>query len=275
MYAIKIFKENKMSENLNISIIQAELIWENKEANLQKFSSLFASVASETHIIVLPEMCSTGFSMNVAGLAEPMDGPTFQWFKEQAMGLKKIITGSFIVSEDGKYFNRMIWMMPNGEYYFYDKKHLFAKADEHHHFTAGNKKLMVQVNGWKILLQVCYDLRFPVWARQAEQEYDVLINVANWPEVRMQAWTTLLRARAIENQAYVIGCNVTGTDGNQLKYSGNSAAIDFLGNTLWEAVHEEAVANISLSKDDLNNFRSQYPFLNDRDQFMILPDSES
>lgn len=260
-----------MTSPLNISIIQAQLSWENKEANLKKFESLLDTIPQETHIVTLPEMFSTGFSMNAAALAETMDGTTFQWLKTQAIRTKKIITGSFIVQEEGQFFNRLIWMMPNGEFYVYNKKHLFSKANEHLHFTAGDSKLVVQVNGWKILVQVCYDLRFPLWARQEKTNYDVLLNIANWPKVRAHAWQTLLRARAIENQAFVIACNVVGKDGNNLEYAGNSAAIDYLGETIWEQENTEAIGFVSLQKEPLLQFRKEYPFLADRDNFLLLP----
>ncbi|MGZ5285715.1 MAG: nitrilase-related carbon-nitrogen hydrolase, partial [Flavisolibacter sp.] len=187
--------------SLNFTLIQAQLQWEDKEANLIAFKKKIEGLPSTSQVIVLPEMFSTGFSMRPEGLAEKMDGPTVQWMKKLAAENKKILTGSIIIEEEGRFFNRMIWMLPNGQYGFYDKKHLFAFAGEDQHYAAGNKRLVASVNGWKVNLQVCYDLRFPVWARQQYQEdgsfeYDVLVYVANWPERRSIAWKTLLQARA-------------------------------------------------------------------------------
>lgn len=259
-----------MSAHLNISIIQARLQWEDRIANLKYFTEKINQVEPATHIVVLPEMFSTGFSMNAAQLAEPMDGDTLQWMKSTAQSTRRILTGSIIISEADHYYNRLIWMQPDGRYFYYDKAHLFGKAGEDQIYTGGAKRLIVQVNGWKILLQTCYDLRFPVWARQSKDCYDVLINVANWPDIRSVAWNALLTARAIENQAYVIACNVVGQDGNDIIYSGHSVAIDYAGTRLWTAVDEEAIGFVSLSKNELEDFRNDFPFLNDRDAFMLL-----
>ncbi|MBX9449963.1 MAG: amidohydrolase [Taibaiella sp.] len=264
-----------MPDHLNISIIQTQLEWENKEANLQHFARRIAEVRADTHIVVLPEMFSTGFSMNAQALAEPMDGTTVNWMKEMSVQHRRIITGSIIISEDGAYYNRLVWMQPNGQCFHYDKAHLFGKAGEDQYYTKGRKRLIVQVNGWKILLQTCYDLRFPVWARQDNNSYDVLINVANWPDIRSFAWNALLTARAIENQTYVVACNVVGKDGNGIYYSGRSSVIDYSGKTLWTAVGEPAIGYASLDKKMLQEFRKDFPFLQDRDPFLILPDSSS
>lgn len=259
-----------MAATLHISIIQAELAWEDIPQNLAKFSALFPTVHADTQIILLPEMFSTGFSMNVTQLAERMDGRTFQWMQEQAILHRKIIAGSIIIEEAGAYYNRLIWMLPTGQHYQYDKAHLFGKAKEDTCFTAGSKRLIVQVNGWRILLQTCYDLRFPVWARQDKALYDVMINVANWPAQRSEAWKALLKARAIENQVYVLACNVTGMDGNNMEYSGDSAGIDYNGNVLWTAVGAESIGYVVLEKEKLETFRNDFPFLKDRDNFILL-----
>ncbi|MEO7263677.1 MAG: nitrilase-related carbon-nitrogen hydrolase, partial [Ferruginibacter sp.] len=198
---------------LSISIIQTKLFWENKEANMQMLEEKIASMPERTEIIVLPEMFSTGFSMKPNLLAETMEGNTVSWMKEQAAKNGVVLTGSLIIKEEDKFYNRLIWMLPNGDLGYYDKRHLFAYANEHEQYSPGNKRLIASVKGWKINLQVCYDLRFPVWARQTpplkgevgrglDPEYDVLIYVANWPETRSHAWKTLLCARAIENQCY-------------------------------------------------------------------------
>src|SRR6478672_6609984 len=239
---------------LIVTGIQSSLHWEDKEANLQMFQEKIFSISQPTEIVVLPEMFSTGFSMQPKKLAEPMDGETVEWMQRIAAKKKIILTGSVIIEADGNFYNRLVWVLPNGQIGYYDKRHLFAYADEDQHYTPGKKRLIASVNGWKINLLVCYDLRFPVWSRQAspltplqrrgEQnppEYDVLIYVANWPEKRVHAWTTLLRARAIENQCYVIGVNRTGEDGNKIHYTGESMAIDPMGEILYHKKDEEDI----------------------------------
>jgi predicted amidohydrolase len=233
-------------------------------------------ISEKTNLVILPEMFSTGFSMKPLDLAETMDGDTIGWMKRIAGTKKIILTGSLIIKDNGHYFNRLIWMLPNGTLGFYDKRHLFAYAGEDQHYTAGGKRLITSVNGWKINLQICYDLRFPVWARQQSNhenpEFDVLIYVANWPEKRSHAWKTLLTARAIENQSYVIGVNRVGKDGNQIHHSGDSMLIDPLGNILFTKSQEEIVHSFELLKDKLNETRNQFPFWKDADQFNILQD---
>ena len=228
-----------MDQLLTITVLQTNLYWEDKTANLQMLEQKINSIKDKTEIVVLPEMFSTGFSMKPEILAETMDGETLQWMKRIAATKKIILTGSIIIkdspdnNQDDKYFNRLIWMLPNGQYGIYDKRHRFAFAGENQHYTEGNKRLIASVKGWKINLQVCYDLRFPVWSRQQSQtdepEYDLLIYVANWPERRSTAWKTLLQARAIENQCYVVGVNRVGKDGNDINHSGDSMIIDPLG----------------------------------------------
>ncbi|RQO30343.1 nitrilase family protein [Taibaiella sp. KBW10] len=264
--------------NLSISLIQTDLHWEQKEENLKLFTQLFTQVPQESQVIVLPEMFSTGFSMQAQKLAEPMDGPTVSWMKTQAALTRKIITGSLIIEAEGKYYNRLIWMQPNGIAHYYDKKHLFGFAGEQEAYTAGEKRVIVQVNGWKINLQVCYDLRFPVWARQnpktsAEDDtpsYDILLYVANWPERRIEAWDTLLRARAIENQSFVIGVNRIGKDGNDIYHNGSSALIDPWGKVLWNDTDKEAIFTYTFKEENLNEARARLPFLRDRDSFVLL-----
>jgi predicted amidohydrolase len=224
---------------------------------------------------VLPEMFSTGFSMKPERLAETMDGPTLQWMKNVAATKKVILTGSVIIEENGNYYNRLVWMLPNGQYGYYDKRHLFAYGEEDKHYASGSKRLIASVNGWKVNLMVCYDLRFPVWARQQFDEdrnfeYDVLIYVANWPERRNTAWKSLLRARAIENQCYVIGVNRVGNDGSDIYHSGDSTVIDPLGEILYEKAHDEDIFTIQLNKDQLNSIRKKFQFWRDADDFEIL-----
>lgn len=258
--------------SLTITLIQTNLFWENKKANLQMLQQKIESIPEKTEVVILPEMFTTGFSMKPELFAETMDGETVHWMKKIAAEKKIILTGSVIIKEDGKYFNRLIWMLPNGEYGVYDKRHLFAFADEHAHYSPGNKKLIASVKGWKINLQICYDLRFPVWTRQdfqSENKYDLLINVANWPEKRSVAWQTLLRARAIENQCFVAGINRSGEDGNKINYSGDSTIIDPLGEIIYQKNKEEDVFTYTLQKEKITETRNQFPFWKDADLFIL------
>jgi len=262
---------------LSITTIQTDLHWEDKTANLQMLAQKINSIKEKTEIVVLPEMFSTGFSMKTETLAETMEGETLQWMKRIAAEKKIILTGSVIIEENNSYYNRLIWMQPNGQYGIYDKRHCFAYAGEDEHYTAGTKRLIASVKGWKINLLVCYDLRFPVWARQTPgdaAEYDVLIYVANWPEKRIHAWKTLLQARAIENQCYVVGTNRVGDDGNNIHYSGESMVVDPLGEVLYTKKDEEDIFTITLDKDHLQTVREKFPFLKDADEFKIITNSE-
>ena len=258
---------------ISISLIQSELAWEDKAANLLQFEKKINSIKEPSQIIVLPEMFSTGFSMKPSELAEKMDGETVQWMKRIAAEQKKIITGSVIIEEDQQYFNRLLWVLPNGNVGVYDKRHRFAFAGEDNFYTAGNKRLITSVNGWKINTQICYDLRFPVWARQQlneEPEFDILLYVANWPERRNHAWKSLLIARAIENQCYVIGVNRVGKDGNGIDHSGDSILVDPLGEVLYTKAHIEEISTQTLSKEKLLEVRAKFPFWKDADDFTIL-----
>src|SRR5438874_1580274 len=260
---------------LTISGIQANLHWEDRKANLQLFEEKIHSISQPTEIVVLPEMFSTGFSMRPEILAETMEGETVQWMKKIAASKKIILTGSMIISEpavngETEYYNRLIWMLPNGKCGVYDKRHLFAYGDEHQHYSPGSKRLIASVKGWKINLLVCYDLRFPVWARQhltpdpspqvergeAVPEYDLLIYVANWPEKRIHAWKTLLQARAIENQCYTIGVNRVGNDGNQIYHSGDSMIVGPLGEIIYQKTGVEDVFTYTLTMERLEEARS-------------------
>jgi omega-amidase len=263
---------------LTISIIQTYLHWEDRMANLNMLEHKIKNREVATEIIILPEMFSTGFSMNTSAFAETMEGETVAWMKRLAAEEKIILAGSTIIEENKQFYNRLIWMLPNGQFGFYDKRHLFGFAKEDEHYTAGSKRLIAQAKGWKINLQVCYDLRFPVWARQTpispenkeqEVEFDILIYVANWPERRSHAWKTLLCARAIENQCYVIGVNRVGDDGNNIYHSGNSMVIDPLGQVLYHKADDEDIFTIRLQKENLTDVRSKFPFLKDADSFMI------
>lgn len=285
---------------LTITGIQTSLHWEDIPANLNMFEEKIKSISAKTEIVVLPEMFSTGFSMKPEELAETMDGETVKWMKRIAAENNIILTGSVMIgqaaqsgqtgTDQPEYFNRLIWMLPNGQYGYYDKRHLFAYAGEDEHYTPGNKRLIASAKGWKINLLVCYDLRFPVWSRQtsppnpinltpnpsplAERgatspEYDVLIYVANWPERRVHAWKTLLQARAIENQCYVIGVNRVGKDGNDIYHSGESMAVDPMGEVLYHKAHDEDIFTITLDKKKLEEVRTKLPFWKDGDNFII------
>jgi len=258
---------------LTITTIQSNLLWEEKATNLRMLEQKIASIQEKTEIVVLPEMFNTGFSMRPEALAETMEGETVEWMKRVSSENGIVLTGSLMIEEAGNYYNRLVWMLPNGQHGHYDKRHLFAFGEEDKHYSRGNKRLIASVKGWKINLQVCYDLRFPVWARQqhteAGAEYDLLIYVANWPERRSHAWKTLLCARAIENQCYVIGVNRVGKDGNDIYHSGNTLIIDPLGEVLYHMADEEDVFTITLQKERLEEVRSKFPFLRDGDGFVI------
>lgn len=259
--------------SLTITLIQTNLHWENKKANLEMLQRKIESTKEKTEVVILPEMFTTGFSMKPEIFAEKIDGETVRWMKKIAAERKIILTGSVMIEEAGKFFNRLIWMLPNGEYGVYDKRHLFAFADENSHYTAGNKKLIASVKGWKINLQVCYDLRFPVWTRQSpgkdENKYDLIINVANWPDKRRLAWKTLLQARAIENQCFVVGVNRVGEDGEKIFYNGDSSIIDPLGEIIYQKSNDEDIFTYTLQKEKISETRSQFPFWRDADSFLI------
>ena len=263
--------------SLTVSLIQTHLNWEDKKANLAMLEAKIMGIQERTELVVLPEMFSTGFSMQPAKLSESMDGATVGWMKKIAGAKKVILTGSLIIAEQGHYYNRLVWVLPNGTLGYYDKRHRFAFAGEDKEYTPGNKRMIASVKGWKINLQVCYDLRFPVWGRQQtgeHPEYDILLYVANWPAGRNHAWKTLLTARAIENQCYVIGVNRVGMDGNGIEHSGDSMVIDALGATLYHKAGEEDIHTIILQKEPLQEIRERFPFWKDADDFKIIQADE-
>ena len=265
-----------MAENLTISLIQTELHWENKEKNLQHFDEKIDAIGI-TDLILLPEMFNTGFSMNSAALYESLEGRTLEWMRKKAAEKSAVVSGSLIIKEDGKYYNRLIWMRADGSFEKYDKKHLFRMAMEHNSFSPGDKRLIVDHKGWKIFPQICYDLRFPVYSRnryridgdQIEAEYDLSFYIANWPASRVNAWSTLLKSRAIENQSYVIGVNRNGEDGNGISYNGQSAVVDAKGNCIAEARESEGIITTTLDKEELKNYREKFPVGMDRDEFRL------
>lgn len=259
-----------MTEELRITLIQTALEWENPEANRKKIQNSIQSIEDVTDLIVLPEMFTTGFTMNAAPYAEAMDGKTVKWMIELAREKKAAITGSIIIIENKKFYNRLLFVNPQGEIHSYDKKHLFTLAGEHEIYTAGSEKTIIEYKGWKICPMICYDLRFPVWVRNTEN-YDVLLYVANWPKVRTNAWDALLQARAIENMVYCIGLNRVGIDGKGFEYVGHSAVYDVLGADFFDKKNKnDEVIIATLIKSKLIETRKKLQFLEDRDSFEIL-----
>ncbi|MFZ4101905.1 MAG: amidohydrolase [Sphingobacterium thalpophilum] len=254
---------------LKITTFQAYLFWENIDKNLQNLELRLSSIREKTDLIVLPEMFSTGFSMNPEAHAEAMDGKTMNWMLQQAKKFNCVITGSIIIKENQKYFNRLIWMRPEGSYEYYDKRHLFGLGEEDKHYSSGDKKLFVELHGWKICPMICYDLRFPVWLRNKDEEYDMLLIVANWPERRSLHWRTLIPARAIENQSFVVAVNRVGNDGNEIYHSGDSMCIDPNGNVIYYKPNDEDLHTFSINKEDLITARQSFPFLKDADKFEL------
>ena len=257
-------------ENLKITVFQGYLFWENAEKNLKNISLRLSGIREKTDLIILPEMFNTGFSMEAEALGESMNGKTMQWMHKTAEQYDCVVTGSLIIKEDGKYYNRLIWMRPNGTHSHYDKRHLFALGKEHQTYTAGDKKLIVELKGWNICPMICYDLRFPVWLRNVDAEYDLLLIVANWPERRALHWRALIPARAIENQAYVIGVNRIGHDGNEVYHSGDSTCIDPNGNVIYYKRDEEDLYTFPILADEVKKARRALPFLKDADHFTIV-----
>jgi len=254
---------------MNITIIQADLAWQNKTKNLQYFDKKIGQINVPTDLIVLPEMFTTGFSMKSQLLAETMNGPTLNWMAAKAKQTNALIMGSLIITEDDYFYNRLIAMLPDGNYYFYDKRHLFRMADEHHHYNHGVEQLVVEYKGWRIFPLICYDLRFPVWSRNSNS-YDLLVCIANWAAPRSHAWKTLLLARAIENQVYVAGVNRVGVDGNDIPFSGDSAIIDMKGQIMTNLKPSvEGIETITLSLENLKKFREDFPAWQDADKFEL------
>jgi omega-amidase len=254
---------------MKIALLQTSLHWEDPKTNRNQFEKMINSMVESVDLIVLPEMFSTGFTMNPFEVAETMQGETVQWMQTIAKAKKSAILGSLIIQENNHFYNRLVFVYPSGELVKYDKKHLFTIAGEDKVYTAGHEKIIIDYNGFKICPLICYDLRFPVFSRNVE-EYDLLVYVANWPKPRINAWDILLKARAIENQCFVIGVNRIGKDSNQLDYIGHSQAIDFLGNSIIEPQENEGVFIVTLNKNELLSTRKKLDFLSDRDAFTLL-----
>ncbi len=259
-----------MTKDLKVTIVQTNLIWEDIDTNLSNFRNKLETVEpSSTDLIVLPEMFNTGFTMNASAIAEPMNGKTMEWMAKISSEKKSVVTGSMVIMDGDKYFNRLIWMRPDGTSEYYNKRHTFRMAEENKTYASGDKKLIVELAGWKICPLVCYDLRFPVWSRNTG-DYDCLIYVANWPERRSYAWRSLLIARAIENQAYTIGVNRIGKDGKEVEYTGHSVVLNAKGEPISNSKpNMESVETVTLSWQELENYRKEFPVALDADKFTI------
>ena len=251
--------------DLTLTLVQSELVWEQREANLDRFAERLQSLAGTTDLVILPEMFSTGFTMNASPLAEDLEGPTLGWMRDMARQLRADITGSVIIREEGAFYNRLLWATPDGTFRTYDKRHLFRMSGEHKVYAAGRELLTVALKGWRLRPFICYDLRFPIWCRNRRQAYDLAIFVANWPAARAAHWRTLLSARAIENQSYVVGVNCVGTDGNGVAYQGDSTVIGPQGTVLYHGEEREDIATLTLSRPDLDAYREAFPAWKDAD----------
>lgn len=254
---------------MKIALIQYDTLWEDKTSNLKKVAHFIETLPDDVELVVLPEMFTTGFSMKPEPIAETESGNAVQWMISMAKKHQIAITGSLVISENKKFYNRLFFVFPDGKYQTYDKRHLFTLAGEEKVYTPGNDKIIVDYKGWKICPLVCYDLRFPVFSRIVNENYDLLLYVASWPDRRMFAWNALLKARAIENMSYVIGVNRSGTDPNGIYYSGHSQALDMMGEYLAEPLIDEKIAIVTLDKEKLKETRSRYAFLKDADSFII------
>ncbi len=263
-------------QNLRISIIQTGLHWVNPGSNRDMFEKKIKGISEPVDLIVLPEVFTTGFTMEPSDHAEPYKGETFRWMKRLAAEKNTVLIGGIAAKDNGRFYNRMIWMQPDGTHYKYDKKHLFSFAGEQKEYTHGKERVVLKYKGWKFLLLICYDLRFPVWCKNTYNprqgfEYDCIINIANWPAPRIHHWSMLLKARAIENQSYVIGVNRTGKDGNNVSYSGYSDVINPLGETLSDIKpNEEKTETVTLQRKPLEDFRKKFRVANDWDKFKLI-----
>lgn len=258
-----------MSNKLHVVGIQADLFWENSEKNITYFESEIKKLSNEIDLVILPEMFTSGFTMKAENVAEEMGGKSVSWMKKMAKEHQIAIVGSLVIKENNQFYNRLLFVHPSGTTDFYNKRHSFTLAGEHKVYTSGAEKTIVNYKGWRICPLICYDLRFPVWARNTE-EYDLLIFVANWPVTRIKAWDTLLKARAIENMSYTIGVNRVGNDFNDYQYSGNSIIVDFLGNEMARLPENNKGTIYSiLNKSEQDTIREKLGFLKDKDRFTI------
>ena len=256
--------------HLRVTIVQSELYWEDIPANLEAFARKIKAIKTQTDLIVLPEMFTTGFTMNAEALHQDMAGSTVSWMIQQAGAVNAHITGSAIIEENGKFFNRLLWVTPQGTVETYDKKHLFRMTGEHDIYSAGNRHLTMTVNGWRIRPFICYDLRFPAWTRNAGNAYDVALFVANWPEKRSGHWKLLMPARAVENQCYVIGVNRVGKDGNGFDHSGDSSVIDPMGKVIFHQADKACIRTVHLDYEAVSGYREKFPVWRDSDRFEFI-----
>jgi omega-amidase len=254
---------------LNLALVQTDLYWQNPIANRAMLEEKIFGINQAVDLIALPEMFNTGFVMNPEVFAEPMGFTTMKWMHQMAKQTQAAITGSLSIKENGFYYNRLLYVLPDGSFQYYNKRHLFSIGGETEKYTTGNQQLIIDYKGFKIACTICYDLRFPVWNRNKNLAYDVLLNVANWPSARSHVWDTLLKARAIENQAYCVGVNRIGLDGNKLPHSGHSAVIDFKGFAMNIISESEEIVYQTINKDALDDFRTKFPAYLDADDFQI------
>jgi omega-amidase len=263
-------------QDLTVSLVQSDIHWQSIDANLAMFEEKLWTSIPETDLIVLPEMFTTGFSMTARALAEPMNGKTWRWMRQMADQFNAVLTGSYIVCEKGDYFNRLIWMEPGGKFGFYDKRHLFRMSGEDRHFSSGSRFYTASLKGWNIRPFICYDLRFPVWTRNKVEKssgkpgYDLILFSANWPASRINAWDTLLRARAIENSAYCLGVNRVGQDQEGIIYNGHSCIYNFKGENLMSVSESEIIHHVVLSASQLTLYREKFPVHFDADDYKLL-----
>ncbi len=260
--------------DLYVTLIQSDLQWEKVDANLASFEEKIWQIKGRTDLIILPEMFSTGFSMNAKVLAEPVNGKTFRWMKQMSEQTGAHVMGSYIIQEKGNFYNRLYVVKPDGSSLHYNKKHLFGLAREDKEYTPGDDRLIFDLRGWKVFPLICYDLRFPVWTRSVRTEdllyeYDLIIFIASWPKPRTHAWDTLLQARAIENISYSIGVNRIGMDGTGAEYVGHSAVYDYLGEAVQHLGSDDSLATVKLDAAGLNKFRQKFPFQADSDSFNL------
>jgi len=261
-------------QDLIVTIIQTELFWEDIKANLAMFDDKIESIQKNTDLIILPEMFTTGFTMNASNIAQDMEGSAVKWIKNKTKQKKADIVGSIVIKEDNRYFNRLLWAKPDGQLFTYDKRHLFRMAGEDKVYCNGNNVITVELSGWNIRPFICYDLRFPVWTRNFNNQYDLALFIANWPEKRSLHWKTLIQARAIENQCYVIGVNRVGKSGNNIPHSGDSSIVSPSGQILFQKNHGECIFTDRLSAISLQEYRKEFPAWMDADSKMISKPSD-
>jgi len=269
-------------QNLTISLVQGNTHWQDIPANRDYYGKLIQTITDKTDLIILPEAFTSGFTSNAGENAETVGGESVEWLRSLSRETNAVITGSLIIRENDHYFNRLIWMRPEGTFDLYDKRHLFRMAEEHKRYAPGKNRLVAELKGWRICPLICYDLRFPVWSRNRYNQtttdrldYDLLLFVANWPAARRYAWQTLLRARAIENLSYCAGVNRVGTDGNNLFYSGDSTVLDFMGQPLVELGNQEQIATSTLDFQKLHTFRTAFPAWRDADNFLLCENEKN